>query len=129
MAKAFPLRRSPWAAPFLYPLSVRRPAAEVTGETIEVQMGLLGRASVPLAAVARVGSMNWPWWGGVGVRLGRGLVAFVAAPGQAVVLELTEPIAVRAPLRWTTRRVVVAPEDVEGFARAVAEARAALSSA
>ena len=64
---------------------------------MRVRMGLLGRADVPVALVDRIGVMRWPWWGGVGVRLGKGLVAFVAAPGEAAVLELGEPLTVRAP--------------------------------
>lgn len=122
----FPLRRSSWALVFLVPLSPRRPTVEVTAEAIVVRMGLLGSAVVPLAVIERVGTMPWPWWGGVGARLGRGLVAFVAGSGEAAVLELSEEVAVRAPLRWRTRRVVVGPEDLGGFLRALGQARRAL---
>ena len=48
-----------------------------------------------------------------------------AAPGEAAVLELGEPVTVRAPLPWTTRRLVVGADDLEGFVEAVAEARRA----
>ncbi len=125
MSVTFPLRYSRWAAPFLVPLSLGRPTAVVEGDRVRVRMGLLGRADVPVALVDRIGVMRWPWWGGVGVRLGKGLVAFVAAPGEAAVLELGEPVTVRAPLPWTTRRLVVGADDLEGFVEAVAEARRA----
>jgi hypothetical protein len=128
MEATFPLRLSRWALPFLLPLSPHRPTVEVTPDTVEIRMGLLGSASVPLRLVDRIGAMDWPWWGGVGARLGKGLVAFVAAPGEVAVLELTHPIPVRAPLRWMTRRVVVGPDDLHGFSRAVARARNALES-
>jgi hypothetical protein len=99
---------------------------EVTREAVVVRMGLLGSAVVPLAAIDRVGTMPWPWWGGVGARLGHGLVAFVAGSGESAVLELREEVAVRAPLRWRTRRVVVGPKDLGGFLLALGRARRAL---
>ena len=86
-------------------------------------MGWIGGASIPLEAIDRVGSMDWPWWGGVGARLGRGFVAFVASGGQAATIDLVTPLKIRAPLGWTTSHVVIGVEDVEGFIQAVADAR------
>jgi len=122
----FSLRRSRWALVFLVPLSPRRPIVEVTSKAVVVRMGVLGGAVVPLAIIERVATMPWPWWGGVGARIGRGLVAFVAGSGEAAVLELSEEVAVRAPLRWRTRRVVIGPEDLGGFLRALGQARRAV---
>lgn len=127
--QTFPLRRTKWAAPFIYPLAPGKLVAEVGDGRLVVRMGLLGSATVPLGLVERVGEMRWPWWGGVGARLGRKLVAFVAAPGRAAMVELSEEVAVRAPLRWRTPRIVIGVEDVEGFARAVALARHEAESA
>lgn len=121
----FPIRRSPWALPFLVPLSPRRPTAVVGGGVLTLRMGLLGRGDIPLDRIASVGTMHWPWWGGVGVRIARGLVAFVGASGPAAVLELTEPTPVRTPLNWSATRVAVGAEDVEGLLAAIAEARGA----
>ena len=70
--------------------------------------------------------MNWPWWAGLGVRIGRGVVGFVTQSGPAVVLQLAEPLEVRAPLRWTTQRVVVRVSDPESFLHSLAERRYAL---
>lgn len=119
----FPIRRSRWAMPFLVPLAPGRPAAAIEDGRLVVRMGLLGSADIPLERIARVGTMHWPWWGGVGVRIARGLVAFVGASGPAAVLELTEPTAVRAPLKWDASRVAIGVEDLEGFVAAIAEAR------
>jgi hypothetical protein len=109
--------------PFLVPLAPGRPAAAIEDGRLLVRMGLLGSADIPLERIARVGTMHWPWWGGVGVRIARGLVAFVGASGPAAVLELTEPVAVRAPLTWSASRVAIGVEDLEGFVAAIAEAR------
>jgi hypothetical protein len=119
----FPIRRSPWALPFLVPLAPKRPAAVIEDGRLVVRMGLLGRADVPLSLVARVGTMEWPWWGGVGVRIARGLVAFVGASGPAAVIDLTEPVKVRAPLGWATSRIAIGAEDVRGLVDAIARAR------
>ena len=116
----FPIRRSPWATLFLVP---RRPVARLEGGRLVVRMGALGRADIPLDRIASVGTMRWPWWGGLGARIARSLVAFVGASGPAAVLELTEPTEVRAPLKWSATRVAVGAEDVEGFVAAIARAR------
>lgn len=120
----FPIRRSPWALPFLAPLAARRPYAEVGDGRVVVHMGWLGHAEIPVEQIDRVGTMSWPWWGGVGARIARGLVAFVGASGGTLVLlELSGPLRVRAPLGWTARTIAVGAEDVEGMVAAVTAAR------
>jgi hypothetical protein len=126
--RRFALRRAWWAIPFVVVLAPGQPEAVLEPEVLRLRMGLLGSADVPLERIAAVGRINWPWWGGVGVRIARGTVAFVADAGPAAELELSEPLRVRAPLRWRARRLIVAAEDVDGFIRAVADARRALSS-
>lgn len=119
----FPLRRSALAWPFVGLLAPGGQYATITPEHVEVRVGLLGRARIPLVLIAAISTMRWPWMAGVGVRISRGIVAFVPASGECVVIETTEPISVRAPLSWRTSRVAIAVDDVEGFAAAVAEAR------
>jgi hypothetical protein len=107
------------------PLSLGRPYAEVGDGAVRVRMGLMGGADIPVARIAGIGTMAWPWWGGVGARIARGMVAFLGASGTIVVLELTEPVPVRAPLSWKARSVGVGVEDVSGFITAVAAEREA----
>ncbi len=114
-----------WATRLLWPLMRGPIAAEITDEVVRVRLGILGRAEIPVALVDRLSTMRWPWWGGLGVRLAPRLVAFATAWGPSALLELSEPVAVRTPFRWSTRRVVISVDDVEGFLRAVAHARAA----
>jgi hypothetical protein len=127
VVRRFAIRRSRWALPFLLPLSAGRPYAEVGDGTVRVRMGLLGRADLPVERIASIGTMTWPWWGGVGARIARGMVAFLGASGIVVVLELTEPTAVRAPLKWMARSIGVGVEDVNGFITAVAAEREAVA--
>jgi hypothetical protein len=123
--RRFPLRRSRWALPFLLPLSLGTPYAEVGDGEVRLRMGLLGRADVPVERIASIGTMTWPWWGGVGARIARGMVAFLGASGAVVVLDLTEPTSVRAPLSWQARSIGVGVDDVSGFITAVAAEREA----
>lgn len=90
---------------------------------VQVRMGGLGGATIDVTNVASLSRMNWPWWGGLGARLGRKLVAFTTAWGTVAVIELVEPIQVRAPLRWTASRIVVSVDDLDGFLAAVAQER------
>ena len=119
----FPLRRSRASWLFLRPLAWGPIEAEVGEAGVTLRMGWIGSAQIPFGKIDRIGRMDWPWWGGLGVRLGRGLVAFVASSGPTALIELSEPIKVRAPLRWTTSRVAIGVDDVEGFIKAVAERR------
>jgi hypothetical protein len=119
----FPIRRSRWALLFLVPLASGHPTATVDEERVSVRMGLLGRADVPVPLIAAVGTMDWPWWFGVGVRIARGLVAFLGGSGPMVVLELSEPVRVRTPLPWQAQRIAIGAEDVEGLIAEIARVR------
>ena len=82
--RRFPIRRSRWALPV--PRAARRGRhlrSRSATERVSVRMGLLGSADIPVALIAAVGTMDWPWWGGVGARIARGLVAFVGGAGDA----------------------------------------------
>jgi hypothetical protein len=125
MAQTFPLRTARWSNILL----MNRPdrmEATVDDAQVSIHMGWLGHAEIPLDAIARIDGYRWPWWAGYGVRIAKGMVAFVATPGAAMLIELTGKISVHAPAHWETQRIVVAVADAEGFAAAVAEARRAL---
>lgn len=122
MIERFPLRRC-WATRFLWPL-VRGPvAAEVGDGHVRIRLGALGFADIAAGNVARLSRMTWPWWGGIGARLGRGLVAFTTCWGEVAVIELVDRVDVRVPMKWRTGRVIVSVEDVAGFLDAVANLR------
>lgn len=122
MPSTFPLRTARWSNILLMNRPDRMDAA-VDDHQVRVEMGWLGHAEIPLEAIARIDGYRWPWWGGYGVRIGKGLVAFVATPGAATLIELTHKITVHAPAHWETQRIVVGVADPEGFASAIATAR------
>jgi hypothetical protein len=119
----FPLARSRWTPWLLGPFGAGRPVAELDDRTLRIGMGVVGGGRIPVELISGVGTMRWPWWGGVGVRIAQGLTAFAARSGPAVLLDLSAPVSVRAPLPWKTRRVAVVVEDIEGFTQAVVDAR------
>lgn len=123
MANNFPLRRC-WATRFLWPMVRGQVAAQVRDGHVSIRMGLLGRVEIDVARIASLSRMHWPWWGGLGARLGRKMVAYTSAWGPAAVIELVEPIDARAPLKWKATRVVIGVEDVDGFLDAIAAERA-----
>lgn len=125
MSEVFPLRRSRWAFWFVAPLAPRGGTVEVEPDVVRVRFGALGKADVPVADIAGVGRTRWPLWAGVGVRIARGTVAFAADGGDAVVLDLRRELDVRAPLRWSTRRLVLVVDEPDRLAAAVAAAAGA----
>ena len=124
MTTRFPLRRC-WATRMLWPMVRGEVEAEVGEGRVCIRLGLLGRADVDVTQIARLSTMHWPWWGGLGARLGRHMVAFTLAWGEAAVIELIEPIDVRAPMRWRTTRVIIGVDDATGFVDAIAREREA----
>lgn len=121
--QTFPIRCGRWARILLAPLAFRQPTAIVDEAMVDVRMGFVGRASIPLAQIDRVGTVQWPKWGGFGARIARGLVAFVGHSGTLVLIELSEPLRVRAPLGWTASSIAIGAEDVDGLIAAIVEAR------
>ncbi len=107
----------------MIPRSEERVHASVDDAHVRVRMSWLGSADIPVAQIAGISKMRWPPWGGLGVRLGGGMVAYVAASGPAVLIQLSEPLRVRAPLGWTAGNIVVGVEDAEGFSAEIAERR------
>lgn len=121
--QTFPIRTGRWARLFLTPLSLRRGTVAVDGDIVRVRLGLAGRADIPVAQIDRVGTIEWPKWGGFGARIAQGMVAFVGHSGTLVVIELSAPLRVRAPLGWSAGSVAVSVEDVEGLIAAISQAR------
>ncbi len=119
--------RSRWALPFLVLFAPHGGSVELDEVHCEIQLGALGSASIPLELITRVSTRDWPWFAGVGVRIGRGVVGFISKSGRAVLIELAQPVQVRAPLRWSTQRIAVRVDDTQAFMVALAYRRTALA--
>lgn len=108
----------------LWPLVRGEQFAEVGDGVVRCRYGILGGFEVPVRFVDRIGTIRWPWWAGIGARMGFRIVAFTGAAGRLALLELDAPRNVRAPFRWKTQRLAIGVADVDGFMRAVAHERA-----
>ena len=122
MTAGFPLRRC-WATRLLWPMVRGEIAAEIGDGRVRIRLGLVGRADIDVTEIVRLSRMHWPWWGGLGARLGRKMVAYTLAWGEVAVIELVDPIDVRVPMKWRAARVIIGVEDVAGFLDAIAEER------
>lgn len=98
-------------------------AAEVGDGMVRVRLGWLGHVEFPVSDIAHLSRMDWPWWGGLGARLGRKMVAYTTAWGEAVVVELATPVEARMPMRWRAERVIIGVRDAGGFMEAIARER------
>lgn len=112
------------ATRLLWPLVRGDQFVEVGDGVVRCRYGLLGGFEIPVRHVDRIGAVSWPWWAGLGARVGLRLVAFTGVAGRLALLELDAPRNVRVPVRWKTRRLAIGVEDVDGFMRAVAHERA-----
>ena len=115
--------RSRWAVWFICLFAPRGGRVELGDGELRITVGVLGRARIPLVRIARVTGVDWPPIGGLGVRIARGLVAFVLESGPCVVIDLDQEVKVRAPLPWGTKKIVVRVEDPGRLADAIAAAR------
>jgi hypothetical protein len=121
----FAMPRSRWAVVFIGLLAPRGGVVELGGGELRISVGLMGSARIPVERIERVSRMEWPGFAGLGVRIGRGLVAFVLRSGSCVVIETDREVSVRAPLPWRTRKILVRVEDPPELMAAIADARRA----
>ena len=98
-------------------------AAEIGDGRVRIRLGLVGRVDLDAGKIARLSRMHWPWWGGLGARVGRQMVAYTLAWGDAAVIELVEPVDAKAPMKWRATRIIIAVDDVAGFLDAIARER------
>lgn len=95
---------------------------DVGPAAVRFRFGFLFDEEIPRAELARVRRSRWPWYGGIGWRLGvPGVVGLIGSLDGIVEIELREPRRVRflgIPLRC--RRVFVSLEDPGGFLRELA---------
>lgn len=121
----FAMRLNPLVRPLLLALggTAERSYVEVTADTVRFRFGWGFDATVPRAAIAGTERGGWPWWGGLGWRLGfGGEVGLIGSLNGVVAVVLRQPLRLRFlsfPLRC--RRIYVSLEAPEAFLVALAE--------
>jgi hypothetical protein len=119
---SFAIRLDPlWRAPLLI-IGVTPAKAQVTIEesSLRIRYGLYEEA-LPLADVVSVEPIRWPWYYGVGLRLGAGALGYVGAYHGVVRVTLRSPhaLAVMFRLRMQFKAVALSLRDPDGFIQAL----------
>lgn len=114
----FPIRVHPLLVPFLLPIGAvgARAVVRLAGGRIRVTFGVLFDHTFPLEQVVDIRRSGWPWWRGLGLRVGLGgRVGLIGSTEGVVCLRFRVPQRVRVvvPLRCTELHVsVVDPEGL-----------------
>lgn len=85
-------------------------------------MGAWFDESFPVAKIASVAPSDWPWWGGLGVKLHHHGVGVVGSLDGIVHLRFAEKVKARVLVQLEIEQMWVSVEDRDAFMKAVAEA-------
>lgn len=94
---------------------------DVGAETFEVKMGIWFHESFPISAVAAIGPSEWPWWGGLGVKLHHHGVGVVGSTENVVNVQFKTPQKVTAVVRVECAQLWMSLVDRDGFLKAMSE--------
>lgn len=110
--------------PFMKTMGVSREDSfiEVDKETLHVRMGRWFDEKIPVARIKAIAPSDWPWWGGLGVKLGHHGVGVVGSMDHIVNIKFSEEIRVRVLFEVGVEQMWVSLEDRDGFLRALADA-------
>ncbi len=120
-SERFQIRIDPWWAPPLFLGGATRDTSfvEVDDEAVRVRFGWLLSATIPRANVEGAAAIEWPWWRGLGWRVGLGEpVGLTGSYSGVVELRLKEPLRVWGLVRY--RRLAISLERPEEFVNSFA---------
>ncbi len=110
--------------PVLHLLGVKPESSyvEIADGQLEVRMGIWFHEHLPLADVRQIAPSDWPWWGGLGVKLIPHGVGVIGSLEGVVSIELTSPRKMRVLFPVEVDRLAVSVEDRDGFLAALSQA-------
>lgn len=114
----FPLRITPLLTPLLWPFGVRGPRAVARLEPgrLHLHFGALFDHGFPLTDIEHVGRSSWPWWMGMGLRIGLDRKLGLIGSLQGIVcLHFREPVRVQSLLPLRCQDLYLSLEDPGGF--------------
>ena len=108
-----------WGLP-LRIIGVKPEAAfvELGDRTLDLRFGSY-RGSVERSTIDGVETMKWPWYDGVGIRMGRGIFGLIGDTGDAVAVLFKSPQPFKYIVSVEATRLAFSLEDGEGFIRAL----------
>ena len=95
---------------------------EIDGGKLEVRMGIWFHESFALDNIARIAPSDWPWWGGLGVKLHHHGVGVVGTTDGVVNVQLKAEQKVNVIVTASCSQLWLSVEEPEGFLRALAAA-------
>jgi hypothetical protein len=95
---------------------------DVDGGKLHVKMGVWFDESFPLAQIAQVAPSDWPWWGGLGVKLVHHGVGVVGSTEGIVNVKFKSPQKARVIVTVDATQLFLSLEDPEGFMKNLGEA-------
>ncbi len=110
--------------PFMKTMGVSRDDSyvEVDDGTLHVRMGRWFDEKIPVARIKALAPSDWPWWGGLGVKLGHHGVGVIGSTDHIVNLKFDGELRVRVLVEVGVEQMWISLEDRDGFLRALAEA-------
>jgi hypothetical protein len=95
---------------------------EIDAESLHVKMGRWFDERVPLSAIAALAPADWPWWGGLGVKLAHHGVAVVGSTEGVVNLRLDPKVKMRVLVSVEAEQLWISLDDRDAFTLALSEA-------
>jgi hypothetical protein len=101
----------------------RRSFVELREDGLFIRLGFV-RVTIPYADIDAVEPIRWPWWAGLGVRIGpEHTLGLVGSYRNVLRLRLRRPVALKAILTIPASNYAVSVADVDGFQTALARRR------
>ena len=98
--------------------------AEIESETLHVKMGKLFDEVLPLSHMKQAESSQWPFYLGLGARLGlNGEYGVLASTKNVVAIDFQDHEYIKAlgPMHFKAQKLVLSLEEPEAFMRALNE--------
>jgi hypothetical protein len=95
---------------------------DLEADHLEISMGRWFHEKVPLAEIAVIAPSDWPWWGGLGVKLAHHGIGVVGSTEGIVNIKLKKPQKMHAIAVVEVEQLWVSLVDRDGFLKALGEA-------
>jgi hypothetical protein len=95
---------------------------ELGNGELEVAMGRWFHERIPLADISAVAPSEWPWYGGLGVKLHHHGIGVVGSTEGIVNVKLKAPRKMRAVAMFDSEQLWISLEDPDGFMKALSKA-------
>jgi hypothetical protein len=96
--------------------------AEIEQGALHVRFGAWFDQTIPLGQIASLAPSEWPWWGGLGVKLHDHGVGVVGSTDGVVHVKLKAPVQVEVVFKVECSQLWISFEDPNGFLKALSEA-------